>query len=250
MEGTVANTVQPGDTITANTATIGWTSHNPGWVHPAYDDSSTTPSIAVLASFSVAKAADVANVTIGDTITYEATVTVIEGTTNNLQFVDTLPLGTTYVAASAGVSSANGMTISPLMVTGPVGQVLTIDIASVVNPGNVDNAAVADANRLPQLNARSQQRMALQITQQLVLQTVEHFQTAAGDGEQLDHRLLADLGEVDVEACGYSSARWRKTSLVTIVVTAAENRYPLSSRARRVESSVWKSPDCNLRVRA
>ena len=123
VEGTVANTVQPGDTTTANTATIGWTNHNPGLVHPEYNDSSTTPSIAVPASFSVSKAADVANVTIGDTITYEATVTVIEGTTNNLQFVDTLPLGTTYVAASAGVSSANGMTISPLMVTGPVGQV-------------------------------------------------------------------------------------------------------------------------------
>ncbi len=147
MEGTVADTVQPGDTITANTATIGWTNHNPGLVHPEYNDSSTTPSIApVPASFGVSKAADVANVTIGETITYEATVTLIEGTTNNLQFVDTLPLGTTYVAASAGVSSANGMTISPLMVTGPVGQVLTIDIASVVNPGNVDNAAVADTD--------------------------------------------------------------------------------------------------------
>lgn len=48
----------------------------------------------------------------------------------------------------------------------------------------------------------------------------------------------ADLAEADVEWYGYSSARWRKTSLVTIAVTAAEKRYPLSSRARRVESSV------------
>ena len=114
VEGTVANTVQPGETIiTGNTASITWDNHNPGLAHPEYNDTSTeNTSITVPASFSVSKGANVANVTIGDTITYEALVTVIEGTTNSLVFADTLPAGTTYVAASAGVSDANGMTIS------------------------------------------------------------------------------------------------------------------------------------------
>ena len=108
--------------------------------HPQLDDSSTENTGLTFADpFSVSKAADVANATIGDTITYTVTVTVVEGTTTNLQFVDTLPTGTTYVAASAGVSNANGMTISTPIVTGPVGQVLTIDIASVLNTGNQTN---------------------------------------------------------------------------------------------------------------
>ena len=148
ISGTVPDSKGPDDVVlSSNTAMVEWENLDSGLDHPQYDATSTdNTSLTFADSFAVSKMADVANVTIGDTITYTATVTVVEGTTTNLQFVDTLPAGTTYVASSAAVGNANGMTIAPLIVTGPVGQVLTIDIASVLNPGDGTDPAVVETD--------------------------------------------------------------------------------------------------------
>ena len=58
-----------------------------------------------------------------DTVVYEINTAVIEGTTTSLQYVDTIPVGLTYVSGSAVVSDANGMTITGFTDNGgPVGQ--------------------------------------------------------------------------------------------------------------------------------
>ena len=154
ISATVPNDKGPDDVVaTGNTATVTWENRNSvvstdAGSHPQLDDSSTESTALTFSDpFSVDKSADVANATIGDVITYTVTVTVVEGTTTNLQFIDTLPAGTTYVAASAGVSNANGMTISGLTDNGgPAGQVLTIDITSVLNTGNQTNPAVTETD--------------------------------------------------------------------------------------------------------
>lgn len=72
-------------------------------------------------------------------------MTVIEGTTQNLQFVDMLPAGTSYVAGSAAVSNANGMTVNGLSAISS-GNKITITATSVVNPGKVNNASTVDSD--------------------------------------------------------------------------------------------------------
>ncbi len=153
ISATVPDSKGPDDVVlTGNTATVTWENRNSvvntdAGSHPQYDASSTDNTNVTFAdSFAVTKSANLSFATIGDTITYTATVTVVEGTTTNVKLEDTLPAGTTYVAASAMVASANGMTISPLIVTGPVGQLLTIDIASVLNPGDATDPAVVETD--------------------------------------------------------------------------------------------------------
>lgn len=148
ISGTVPDSKGPDDVVlSSNTAMVEWENLDSGLDHPQYDATSTdNTSLTFADPFAVGKTADVANATIGDTITYTATVTVVEGTTTNVKLEDTLPAGTTYVAASAMVASANGMTISPLIVTGPAGQLLTIDIASVLNPGDGTDPAVVETD--------------------------------------------------------------------------------------------------------
>lgn len=85
------------------------------------------------------------NVVIGEVVTYQIAVSVMEGTTNGISIVDTLPAGLTYVPGTVVISNANGMTIGSLNVS-LSGQTLTISTASVMNPGNSDNAAVADTD--------------------------------------------------------------------------------------------------------
>jgi len=84
-------------------------------------------------------------VQIGDVVTYQVTVTVVEGTTQNISLSDTLPTGMSYVAGSAVVSNANGMTVNGFA-AGVVGQLLTMTATSVVNPGNVDNTSTTDSD--------------------------------------------------------------------------------------------------------
>ncbi|GAA5526302.1 hypothetical protein Hgul01_00074 [Herpetosiphon gulosus] len=145
MRGTVRNTVNPGGTI-ANAATVTWR-NSESVQRASYTATDLAPTITIPASFSVTKtvAAPGANVAVGATVTYRLSTTVIEGTTNNLQWVDTLPAGMSYVPASAVIENANGMTVTGLNAS-ISGQVLTIDATSVTNPGNVDNAAVADTD--------------------------------------------------------------------------------------------------------
>ena len=149
IEAQARNTVEASTAIMANTANLTWQNYNPGLVHPAYDDSATTTTIDIAGTLAVTKTTSpvVTDVVIGDVVTYQFEVTVIEGTTNNLQFVDTLPGGMSYVANSLQVSNANGMTVNGLTDNGGQSvQTLTIDIDSVINPGNVDDAANADSD--------------------------------------------------------------------------------------------------------
>ncbi|MBM7845056.1 isopeptide-forming domain-containing fimbrial protein [Herpetosiphon giganteus] len=145
LRGTVRNTVSPGGTI-ANAAMVTWR-NSESVQRASYTATDLAPSITIPASFGVTKtvAAPGANVVVGTTVTYRLSTTVIEGTTNNLQWVDTLPAGMSYVPGSASVENANGMTIPSLNVS-LSGQVLTIGATSVVNPGNIDNAAAADTD--------------------------------------------------------------------------------------------------------
>lgn len=86
--------------------------------------------------FSVTKAADKSTATIGEVVTYTVTVTVVEGTTTNIVLNDTLPAGMSFVAGSAAVTNAAGMTIAGFD-TNSLDQTLT----SVINPGANEAAA-------------------------------------------------------------------------------------------------------------
>ncbi|MCP4379325.1 MAG: isopeptide-forming domain-containing fimbrial protein [bacterium] len=141
IEGTVANTVSPADIIAANTVAVEW-DNSDTTDHPEYDDTATSGTATVAAAFSVTKTADVSQAAPGDTVTYQLEVEVIEGTTTNLVFDDTLPADMTYVAASAQVSNANGMTINGF--TDNSGGDITI--GSVVNPGNVNDTSTIDTD--------------------------------------------------------------------------------------------------------
>ncbi|MFD3164953.1 beta strand repeat-containing protein [Herpetosiphon sp. NSE202] len=143
VRGVINNTVAPGATI-SNTANVTWRNAT-SLQRSNYNDSSTAPTITVPASFSLAKAVTSGtNVVVGSTVTYQLTVTVIEGTTTNLELVDTLPAGMSYVSGSTSLI-ANGMTVAPVTVS-RVGQVLSFTTNSVLNPGNVDNSATADTD--------------------------------------------------------------------------------------------------------
>lgn len=79
------------------------------------------------------------NVVIGEVLTYQLTVTVMEGTTNNLSIIDNLPPGLVFLANSAQIT-ANGMTITGFN-TDSASQLLT-----VVNPGNTNAPGASDTD--------------------------------------------------------------------------------------------------------
>ncbi|HEY1012156.1 MAG TPA: isopeptide-forming domain-containing fimbrial protein, partial [Herpetosiphonaceae bacterium] len=145
LTGTVRNTVNTGGTI-ANAATVTW-QNSANQQLPGYTATDLAPSITIPLVFSVVKSTNppVTEVVVGATVTYQLATTVIEGTTNNLQWVDTLPAGMSYVPSSLVVSNANGMTVNGLNVN-LSGQTLTAQATSVINPGNVNNAAAADTD--------------------------------------------------------------------------------------------------------
>lgn len=99
-----------------------------------------TEELSIPNPFIVDKVANVSTATIGDIVTYTVTVTVIEGTTTNMVLNDTLPPGMAFVANSATITNANGMTISGFN-TNSLDQALT----SVLNPGASDSTATAAA---------------------------------------------------------------------------------------------------------
>src|SRR5690606_9477135 len=118
-----------------------------GTQRASYTATGLAPTISVPSVFSVTKSTNpiVSEVNVGQTITYQLVTTVIEGTTTNVQWVDTLPAGVTYVSGSATVADANGMTVNGLSAN-LAGQTLTIAATSVVNPGNVNDAAATDSD--------------------------------------------------------------------------------------------------------
>ena len=89
-----------------------------------------TESLSIPNPFIVTKVADRSTATIGEVVTYTVEVTVIEGTTANIVLNDTLPAGMSFVAGSATITSAAGMTINGFNANS-LGQ----SLSSVVNPG-------------------------------------------------------------------------------------------------------------------
>ncbi|MET0261892.1 MAG: isopeptide-forming domain-containing fimbrial protein, partial [Rariglobus sp.] len=158
----VADTVNPGQTLTSDTNVTfaslndantgernGSDITNPESNTPPTDNAilnnyavGVDVSVTVANNFSVTKSllstsesgSTGNNVLIGETLTYQLAVAVIEGTTQNLSLVDTLPAGLTYVPGSVTVTNANGVTINGLTAS-LAGQTLTIAATSVVNPG-------------------------------------------------------------------------------------------------------------------
>lgn len=144
----LGNGVNPSETL-SNTATATATSQ-PGVVtgERSFGPVQDTDTLTVPAVFTLVKGLQSpvgGAVQIGDIVTYTVDVTLLEGTTNNITLTDLLPAGMSYLAGSAVVANANGMTVSGFN-AGAVGQTLTINATSVVNPGNVDNTATTDSD--------------------------------------------------------------------------------------------------------
>jgi fimbrial isopeptide formation D2 family protein/uncharacterized repeat protein (TIGR01451 family) len=143
VQGRVADSIAPASTIN-NSAAITWRNET-GFQRASYSATGAAPTITAPGALDVSKSAAPTNPAPGDTVTFTLTTAVVEGTTTSLRFVDTLPAGLSYVPGSAAVASANGMTIGGFAAA-IAGQTLTIDIASVLNPGNADNPAAVDSD--------------------------------------------------------------------------------------------------------
>lgn len=138
------DTVNPSE-ILSNTATATATSE-PGVVpgERSYGPVQDTETLTVNSVLNLVKSVTTpagGMVNIGDVVTYQVQVTLVEGTTQNLSLVDALPAGMSYVAGSAVVSNANGMTVNGFAAN-LAGNTLTMSASSVVNPGNVDSTGV------------------------------------------------------------------------------------------------------------
>jgi large repetitive protein len=158
---TVVDAILPGQTV-ANTANVKWTSlpgasafergSGDGFVGGGglndYENQAVasftvpTPTFAkTLAGTSEAHTSD-PNVAVGEAITYALTLTVPEGVTPGVTFVDTLPAGLGYVAGSAVAAPSADVSISgsatPVITNG--GTTLTFNLGDVTN-ANRNNAA-------------------------------------------------------------------------------------------------------------
>lgn len=110
-----------------------------------------TDSITVAEELLVAKTQIAGSTTpqIGDVLTFQLDVSVIEGTTLNLSLVDQLPVlagqnQLTYVAGTASITNANGMTIGTLNVAyNSATNQLTLTSASILNLGSADTDTLA-----------------------------------------------------------------------------------------------------------
>ena len=148
---TVQESVTPGEILT-NNVNLKWTSLD-GTVVGERDgsggvndyESTDNTSVTVPSNFNVTKTVSSSTATIGDILTYTLEVNVIEGTTKTLNIIDTLPSGFAYVASSAKISNANGMTITGFNAS-ETGGVLTLTATKVENPGNTDDKTTANSD--------------------------------------------------------------------------------------------------------
>jgi len=142
ITGTVVSTTTVGDTID-NSVDLTWTSLD-GTVsgEREYTDDATALPVIVVGFLDIDKAITDptgGEVTIGEEISYELTVTLAEGTTNTIEIVDVLDPGVEYVAGSVVVSNGN-FTLSAEVVTyDDASDTLTIEIASAVLDTNNDS---------------------------------------------------------------------------------------------------------------
>jgi fimbrial isopeptide formation D2 family protein/uncharacterized repeat protein (TIGR01451 family) len=169
INGTVASTVNPGDTL-SNTASVGWSSldgvdagerDDAGGIDNYTDSGSadllvTAPAIVKsLLGTSIVNANNANNeAVIGETIQYQVQVTVPEGELNSVMLIDNLDVGLQFVsldnvvvqsggAATADVTTNLGVgDFSDIATFAPtvLGQQLTFDLGDLAN-SNVDNGA-------------------------------------------------------------------------------------------------------------
>lgn len=148
ISGKVRDSVAPA-TVISNSATVTYTSidgtvtgeRNGGGGVNDYTGTAIAPEVTTVGTLVVSKTADKTAATIGETVKYTVSVTVGEGTTNNLTLTDTLPAGMQFVSGSAAIATnPAGMTITGFDANS-IGQTLTI-----VNPGDVDDAAGLDSD--------------------------------------------------------------------------------------------------------
>lgn len=154
---TLQNSVTP-DTSYTNEASIVWSSLDGPSIHErdgadgeqhdgSLNDYGLSDSVTAQTSqtFELEKVADKSTVTIGEVITYTLTLTLNEGTTNNVQIIDTLPVsggnlqlefipGSSQISYGTLLSSMTGSHVPT--VGGAQQEVLTFQLGSVVIPAD------------------------------------------------------------------------------------------------------------------
>lgn len=172
------NTVNPGANYT-NDVDIEWSSLNGASVNErdgddgvqgdgSLNDYSLTDSVTVSTdtTFDLVKSVDKPTATIGEIVTYTLTLTLNEGTTQNVVLVDTLPTDTGilqfgFVPASETISYGTaGTTISGSatpVVSGAVNQTLTFSLGDVVLPAGASADTVTITYQVVVLNVLSNQ---------------------------------------------------------------------------------------------
>ncbi len=107
-----------------------------------YNESDTSPTITVDDPVSLDKAfhpdATTDEYTIGDEVGYRLTISLIEGTVDDVVVTDTLPDGLRFESALVGLGNL-GITTGYTPPPGQAGQVLTFDLGQVVNPADGDD---------------------------------------------------------------------------------------------------------------
>ena len=106
-----------------------------------YNDEASSPVITIANPVAIDKAfypdAGVTTYAIGDAFTYRVTLDLVEGTTEDVVVIDTLPDGVVFQSAVAGLGNL-GMSTEFMPPAQVVGQVVTFDLGEVVNPGDGD----------------------------------------------------------------------------------------------------------------
>ncbi|QTD48525.1 isopeptide-forming domain-containing fimbrial protein [Sulfidibacter corallicola] len=119
-----------------------------------YNESDSAPTITVADPVQIDKAfysdPTDSDYTIGETVGYRLTLSILEGTLNDLVVTDTLPDGLRFANASVGVGNM-GISHNYGGAPGQVGQVLTFDFGDLINPANgsdADDFVTVDINAI------------------------------------------------------------------------------------------------------
>jgi len=107
-----------------------------------YNDEALSPVVTVANPVAIDKTfypdAGLTDYAIGDALTYRVTVALLEGTTEDVVVVDTLPDGVVFQDAIVGLGNL-GMSTEYMPPAQVLGQVITFDLGEVVNPGDGDS---------------------------------------------------------------------------------------------------------------
>ena len=159
------------------------------------------------------------NVVIGEVLTYQATVGVMEGTTSALSLVETLPQSAgvnllQFVPGSCVITNANGIAVNGFNVSyDPTTNQLTITATSVVNPGG-SNGTTND----PAINETD----SFTLTYQATVADVAANQS----GSNLANDLDASATGVTADINNQITVNVREPVLTLSVTTTTPGAYP------------------------